>query len=61
MQCPVCYNKKLLVKDSRTNSHAEIKRTRECTECLTRFSTMEHIQFGSLPDYIRDRILDGLD
>lgn len=42
MKCPYCKHNDTIVKDSRTTSDKDgIKRRRQCTNCKTRFSSIE--------------------
>lgn len=57
MRCPICHVK-MKVIDSR--DHGKYKhRRRECPECLTRFNTKETINFNSMDEYVRRKILFG--
>lgn len=51
MKCPVCNNKTKVI-GSRSVSPSRKRRTRECAECLTRFKTIELMDYSSLSDYI---------
>lgn len=53
MECPVCKGK-TRVTNKRKNS-----RRRECEECLTRFSTREILIRKSIPEYIREKLVEG--
>lgn len=55
MQCPICGNHETKVIDSRKGIN-EVRRRRECMECLTRFSTSEVVIFESINKYIRERM-----
>lgn len=45
MKCPACGNTDTKVTDSRTtDDHLKIRRRRECTKCLGRFTTYEIIE-----------------
>jgi transcriptional repressor NrdR len=55
MQCPYCLTDDTKVVDSRLSENNEIRRRRECINCLERFTTYESIEL-SLPRLIkRDR------
>lgn len=52
--CPVCSgNTRVINTRPKENT---IRRRRECTECLTRFSTYEKMDIDSIPEYVRDKI-----
>lgn len=55
MKCPICGNEETKVIDSRKGIN-EVRRRRECTECLTRFTTSEVVIFKSINKYIRERM-----
>ena len=49
MKCPFCGQTESKVLDSRPNEDkTEIRRRRECTSCLRRFTTYERIEYISL-------------
>lgn len=55
MRCPKCGNLEDRVIDSRASKDgASIRRRRECTECLLRFTTYEEIERASLRVNKRD-------
>lgn len=55
MRCLIC-GEKTKVLDSRYRNEMVI-RTRECTNCLTRFKTQEKIDGESLDDYVLNKYL----
>ncbi len=55
MRCPKCANQEDRVIDSRSSKDgASIRRRRECTECLHRFTTYEEIERAELRVTKRD-------
>lgn len=70
MKCPICYNRETKVTDSRTtDDFLRIRRRRECTRCLNRFTTYEVIEAtplmvikkdNSRQLFDRQKLLNGL-
>lgn len=54
MKCPLCGGR-LDTNDTRT-FNSTVNRKRECTECLTQFTTTEKINYEKLPRYILDKL-----
>lgn len=52
MQCPFCQEQDTKVIDSRLSEDNEVRRRRECSSCLERFTTYETIEL-SLPRLIK--------
>ncbi len=50
MRCPVCGGKTKVV-DVRERGK-ELKRRRECLDCLVRFNTKEVVLWKSIPEYV---------
>ncbi|WP_456236255.1 NrdR family transcriptional regulator [Amphibacillus xylanus] len=55
MKCPVC-NNKTRITNSRSVANTRTRRMRECVDCLTRFKTIEIMEYTSLPDYILSKL-----
>lgn len=58
MKCPVCGGANLKVTNSRHKANG-IQRRRECQDCFTRFNTYERVIFDSLPNYLKERFING--
>ena len=58
MKCPVCGNEHLKIIDSRAKANG-IQRRRECQDCLTRFNTYERILINSIPEYLKERVINN--
>jgi transcriptional regulator NrdR family protein len=58
MNCPIC-NGKTRILNVRHNS-LRTRRRRECTECLTRFTTYEGLDIQSLPPYLQKKMKRGI-
>lgn len=62
MHCPFCQHKDSRVVDSRLAREGRaIRRRRECSECLERFTTYEHIELNLLDVEKRNGQLEAFD
>ncbi len=55
MKCPFCGSDNHHVVDSRTTSDGEIRRRRECEDCMNRFTTYERVMDVQLRIIKRDK------
>jgi transcriptional regulator NrdR family protein len=53
MKCPICESQTKVVDSHKANKGT--KRTRECVDCFTRFTTYEHIVLDSIDKHILDK------
>ncbi|MEC7838691.1 MAG: transcriptional regulator NrdR [Chlamydiota bacterium] len=70
MKCPFCQHSELKVTDSREAPEMNaIRRRRECQRCQRRFTTFETVELtiqvhkrdGSYEDFLKQKLIDGLD
>lgn len=61
MKCPFCLHSKTKVIDRNERARGmEVKRRRECPKCLSRWNTMEIIEFDSIIDHYAWRKIGGM-
>ncbi len=70
MRCPFCNHEDSKVTDSRFAAEVNaIRRRRECTQCMRRFTTFETVDLslqvkkrdGTFEDFMQDKLIHGLD
>ncbi len=62
MRCPFCHHHDTVVKDSRTaNDYTSIRRRRSCTECGSRFTTLERVQLRDINVIKKDGTTEPFD